>query len=48
MYRMFDAYFNISKLKEFSDLSMDKVFVGKPEVKHFNNRLHITLYVFNK
>jgi hypothetical protein len=27
---------------------MDKIFVGKPEIKHFNNKIYITLYVFNK
>jgi hypothetical protein len=48
IYRVFDAYFNINKLKEFGGLSMGKIFVGKPEVKHFNNKLHITLYIFNK
>jgi hypothetical protein len=48
IYRIFEAYFNFSKLKEFNDLSMDRIFIGKPEVKHFNNKLHITLYIFNK
>lgn len=48
MYRVFDAYFNLSKSKGFSALSMGKIFVGKPEVKHFNNKLHITLYIFSK
>ena len=48
IYRVFDAYFNLSKLKEFNGLSMSRIFVGKPEVKHFNNKLHITLYIFNK
>ena len=27
---------------------MDKIFVGKPEIKHFNNKIYITLYIFNK
>ena len=48
IYRVFDTYFNISKSKEFNALSMGKIFVGKPEIKHFNNKLHITLYIFNK
>ncbi len=48
MYRVFDAYFNLSKSKGFNALSMGKIFVGKPEVKHFNNKLHITLYIFSK
>src|SRR5215470_16349941 len=48
IYRVFDVYFNLSKLKKFNGLSMGKIFVGKPEVKHFNNKLHITLYIFNK
>jgi hypothetical protein len=48
IYRVFDTYFNIGKSKEFDALSMGKIFVGKPEVKHFNNKLHITLYIFNK
>jgi hypothetical protein len=48
IYRAFDTYFNISKSKEFNALSMGKIFVGKPEIKHFNNKLHITLYIFNK
>jgi len=48
IYRVFDTYFNLSKSKEFNALSMGKTFVGKPEIKHFNNKLHITLYIFNK
>jgi len=45
---MFDIYFNLSKLKEFNSLSMSKIFIGKPEIKHFNYKVHITLYIFNK
>ena len=48
IYKLFDIYFNLNKLKKYSSLSMDKIFVGKPEIKHFNNKIYITLYVFNK
>ena len=27
---------------------MDRIFIGKPEIKHFNNKIYITLYIFNK
>ena len=48
IYKLFDIYFNLNRLKKYSSLSMDKIFVGKPEIKHFNNKIYITLYVFNK
>ncbi len=48
IYKLFDIYFNLNKLKKYSSLSMDKIFVGKPEIKHFNNKIYINLYVFNK
>ena len=48
VYKMFDTYFNSNELKQHSGLSMGKIFIGKPEVKHFNNKTHITLYIFNK
>jgi len=47
-YKIFDIYFNLDKLKKYNSLSMDKIFVGKPEIKHFNNKINITLYIFNK
>ena len=48
IYKLFDIYFNLNKLKNYSGLSMDRTFVGKPEIKYFNNKIYITLYVFNK
>jgi hypothetical protein len=48
VYKLFDIYFNFNKLKKYDGLSMNKIFVGKPEVKYFNNKIYITLYVFNK
>jgi hypothetical protein len=48
IYKLFDIYFNINKSKKHDSLSMGKVFVGKPEVKHFNNKTNITVYIFNK
>lgn len=48
IYRLFDTYFNINKSKKYDNLSVGKIFVGKPEVKHFNNKIYITLYIFNK
>jgi hypothetical protein len=48
IYKLFDAYFNLNKLKKYNNLSMAKVFVGKPEIKHFNNKVNITLYIFDK
>lgn len=48
IYKLFDTYFNLNKSKEYDGLSMGKTFIGKPEVKHFNNKMYITLYTFNK
>jgi len=48
IYKLFDVYFNLNKLKKYGGLFMDKIFVGKPEIKHFNNKIYITLYIFNK
>jgi len=48
IYRIFDIYFNLNKLRDFNGLSMSKIFVGKPEIKHFNNKIYITSYIFNK
>jgi hypothetical protein len=48
VYKIFDTYFNLDKLKKHDNLSMSRVFIGKPEVKHFNNKINITLYIFNK
>jgi hypothetical protein len=48
IYKVFDTYFNINNLKKYDTLSMGKIFVGKPEVKYFNNKMQITLYIFNK
>jgi hypothetical protein len=48
IYKLFDVYFNMNKLKIYNSLSMSKIFIGKPEVKHFNNKMQISLYIFNK
>jgi hypothetical protein len=48
VYKIFDTYFNLDKLKKHDNLSMSRVFIGKPEVKNFNNKINITLYIFNK
>jgi hypothetical protein len=48
VYKVFDTYFNNDKLEKYNGSSMDRIFVGKPEIKHFNNKIHITLYIFNK
>jgi hypothetical protein len=48
VHRLLFTYFNIDGLKIHDGLSMDKIFVGKPEVKHFSNKIYITLYIFNK
>jgi hypothetical protein len=48
IYKVFDIYFNLYKLKNYDNLSMGKIFVGRPEVKHFNNKIGITLYIFDK
>src|SRR5579871_4279347 len=41
IYKLFNTYFNLDKSKEYDGLSMGKTFVGKPEVKHFNNKIYI-------
>ena len=48
IYKVFDTYFNSNELEQYSGLSMGKIFISKPETKHFNNKTHITLYIFNK
>jgi hypothetical protein len=48
IYKLFYTYFNINKSKKYDNLSMGKIFIGKPEIKHFNNKIYITLYIFNK
>jgi Mitochondrial ribosomal protein (VAR1) len=48
IYKVFDIYFNLSRSKDFNNLSMSKIFISKPEIKHFNNKIHITLYIFDK
>jgi hypothetical protein len=48
IYELFNTYFNINESKKYDDLSMGRIFIGKPEVKHFNNKIYINLYMFNK
>ena len=48
MYKLFDIYLNLNKSKKYDNLSLGKIFVGKPEIKHFSNKIYITLYIFNK
>jgi len=48
IYRLFDTYFNMNKSENYNNLYVGKIFIGKPEVKHFNNKIYITLYIFNK
>jgi hypothetical protein len=46
--KLLNVYFNINQFKKYNNLFMGRVFVGKPEIKHFNNKINITLYIFNK
>jgi len=48
VYELLHVYFNFNKLKDRNNSSIMNVFVSKPEIKHFNNKINITLYVFNK
>ena len=48
IYKLFDTYFNLNESKNYDNLSMGKIFISKPEVKHFENKIYITLYIFNK
>lgn len=50
IYNLFNAYFNINKLNyyTYNSLSMNKVFISKPEIKHFNNKINITICIYNK
>jgi hypothetical protein len=48
LYKLFDIYFNKFKDYKCNSLSMNKIFIGKPEIKHFSNKVNITLYIFNK
>jgi Mitochondrial ribosomal protein (VAR1) len=49
-YKLFDTYFNYNELKnyKYNSLSMYKIFIGKPEIKHYNDKINITIYIFNK
>lgn len=50
IYRLLDGYFNINKLDNFSysSLFMGKVFISNPEIKHFNNKISITICIYNR
>jgi Mitochondrial ribosomal protein (VAR1) len=48
VYRLFDVYFNFLRNYKYNSLSMNKIFVGRPEIKHFSNKINITIYIYNK
>jgi len=39
---------NNSKVNKLKFLSMIKVFIGRPEIKHNNNQVTITIYTYNR
>ena len=45
IYKLLNTYFNYYKLKNFS---LSKIFIGNPEIKHFNNKINVTLYIYNR
>ena len=46
IYKLFDSYINYNKLKNYNGII--KLFLSKPEIKHYNNKMNITIYVFDK
>lgn len=48
--KLFNNYFNLKKVKQIkkNKFSIIKIFIGKQEVKHFNNVIITTLCIFNK
>jgi hypothetical protein len=50
IYKLFNVYFNVNKLNyyNYNSLSMGKIFISKPEIKHFNNKVNITICIYNK
>lgn len=46
IYKLFDSYINYNKLKNYNGIT--KLFLSKPEIKHYNNKMNITIYVFDK
>lgn len=55
IYRLLNAYFNVNPSKKskiirnrFQKLSMIRLFISKPEIKHCNNKVIITIYTYNR
>jgi Mitochondrial ribosomal protein (VAR1) len=58
VYNLLKAYFNLnpslthntnsSKIKKLNLLSMIKIFIGRPETKHNNNKVTINIYTYNR
>ena len=48
IYKIFNTYFNLNKLNSYknNNLFMAKIF--NPEIKHFNNKVNVTLYIYNR
>lgn len=46
LYRLFNTYFNCRF--KINNLYLSKIFISKPEVKHFNNKINITLFIYNR
>lgn len=49
IYKLLDSYFNLKKIKSSKKkFSITKVFIGKQYIHHINNKIYITLCIFNK
>lgn len=50
IYKIFNTYFNLNKLNYYknNNLFMAKIFISNPEIKHFNNKVNVTLYIYNR
>jgi hypothetical protein len=57
IYNLLNAYFNLSPSRVYNTnnmsnrlkrLSMIRIFIGKPEMKHNNNKVIITVYTYNR
>jgi Mitochondrial ribosomal protein (VAR1) len=60
IYRLLNTYFNLNPSlnrgnaavkiirRRFQKLSMLRLFIGKPEIKHNNNKIVITIYTYNR
>jgi len=48
IYKLFNSYFNANRLKIYKNFSILNIYISKPDIKHYSNKINITLFVYNK